>query len=135
MGKYNDIRDLKILVIEDNTEARTMLKDMLNSIGITQVFEAKNGREGLQFMDAAFDFVDIVLCDWNMPNMTGLSLLRQLRSVNSEFPFMMITGRSDINSVAEAKSAGVTGYILKPYSPVQLETKLRIIATKNNLIK
>lgn len=125
-----DLEGLKILVIDDTHEARLMLKNMLGTIGVTQIFEAVDGREGMRFLDSAFDFVDIVLCDWNMPGMSGLELLRQLRSVDPKFPFMMITGRGDITSVSEAKGAGVSGYILKPYSIVQLETKLRIVASK-----
>lgn len=121
---------LKVLIIDDTHEARIMLKNMLSEIGITQVFEASGGREGMRFMDSAFDFIDIILCDWNMPEMNGLALLRQLRSVDASFPFMMITGRGDITSVSEAKGAGVSGYILKPYSLLQLETKLRIVATR-----
>jgi len=121
---------LKILIIDDTHESRLMLKNMLGTLGVTQIFEAVDGREGMRFLDSAFDFVDIVLCDWNMPGMSGLDLLRQLRSVNPKFPFMMITGRGDITSVSEAKGAGVSGYILKPYSMIQLETKLRIVAKK-----
>lgn len=128
--QQTDLSHLKILVIDDRQEARSMLKNMLVEIGVTQVFEAGDGREGLRFMDSAFDFVDIVLCDWNMPNMDGIALLRQIRSVDPVFPFMMITGRGDITSVAEAKGASVSGYILKPYSLVQLEAKLRIVATR-----
>jgi two-component system chemotaxis response regulator CheY len=126
----NDLNGLKVLVIDDTHEARIMLKNMLTEIGITQIFEAGDGREGMKFMDTAFDFVDIILCDWNMPKMEGIDLLRQLRSVDPDFPFMMITGRGDITSVSEAKGAGVSGYILKPYSMAQMETKLRIVATK-----
>jgi len=126
------MRDLKVLIIDDTSEARMMLKNMLTDIGITQVFEAEGGKEGMRFLDTAFDFVDMVLCDWNMPDMSGISLLKQLRSVDNSFPFMMITGRGDIGSVSEAKSAGVSGYILKPYSIAQLETKLRIVATRAN---
>ena len=125
-----DIGELKILIIDDTYEARTMLKNMLTEIGITQVFEASDGNEGLRFVDTAFNFVDVILCDWNMPEMSGLSLLRQIRSVDVKFPFVMITGRGDISSVAEAKGAGVSGYILKPYSMIQLEAKLRIVATR-----
>jgi len=125
-----DLSELKVLVVDDTGEARSMMKNMLMDIGITQIFEAADGREGMKFMDAAFDFVDIVLCDWNMPGMDGISLLRQLRSVDPRFPFLMITGRGDIHSVSEAKTAGVSGYILKPFSMTQLETKLRIVAAK-----
>lgn len=133
-GSKGGIDELKILIIDDTPEARNMLKNMLVNIGITQVFEAGDGREGLRFIDTAFDFVDIILCDWNMPEMNGIALLRQLRSVDPDFPFMMITGRGDITSVSEAKGAGVSGYILKPYSMLQLETKLRIVATRANKI-
>lgn len=119
---------LKVLVIEDEKEARTMMRDMLSTMGVTQIFEASDGKEGLQFLDMAFDLVDIVLCDWNMPNMTGVSLLKQFRSVDNQTPFLMITGRGDMNSVLEAKTAGVSGYILKPFSLNQLEAKLRIIS-------
>jgi two-component system chemotaxis response regulator CheY len=128
------LNNLKVLVIDDHYEARIMLKNMLIEMGITQVFDASDGREGMRFLDSSFDEVDIVLCDWNMPGMDGMSLLRQIRSVDAKVPFMMITGRGDITSVAEAKGAGVSGYILKPYSLTQLEAKVRIVATRANKI-
>lgn len=120
----------RVLIIDDRFEARAMLKNMLVEIGVTQVFEAVDGREGLKFVDTAMDMVDMVISDWNMPNMDGVSLLKQIRSVDSSLPFLMVTGRGDIGSVAEAKSAGVSAYILKPYSLVQLEAKLRILVAK-----
>lgn len=122
--------DLKILVVDDQIEARTMMRNMLLELGITQIFEASDGREALEFIDAAFDFVDLILCDWNMPQMNGVELLRQLRSVDPDLPFLMITGRGDMESVVEAKSSGVTGYIRKPFSPKQLEAKMRIVMQK-----
>lgn len=122
--------DLKILVVDDQAEARNLMKDMMTDLGITQVFEAKDGRQALEFIDAAFDFVDVVVCDWNMPCMNGVELLRQIRSVDGAMPFLMVTGRSDIDSVVEAKSSGVTAYICKPFSSSQLEAKIRIVAKK-----
>ena len=74
----------------------------------------------MTFIDSAFDFVNVIICDWNMPNMNGVEFLRQLRSVDAEIPFLMVTGRTDVNSVVEAKSSGVTAYISKPFSPQQL---------------
>ncbi len=117
-----------MLVIDDQEDARAMMKKMLHEIGITQIFEAANGRDGLKFLDMSPDMIDIVLCDWNMPSMTGVDLLRQLRSAEPNFPFLMVTGRRDLGSVAQAKGAGVTGYILKPFSITQLEAKMRIIS-------
>ena len=121
------LEDLKILIVEDQAEARAMLRNMLAELGVTQIFEAKDGREALAFVDSAFDFIDMIVCDWNMPGLSGVEFLRQLRTVDPAMPFLMVTGRSDMESVVEAKSSGVTGYIRKPFSPVQLEAKLRII--------
>lgn len=130
MSKAVNMEDLKILLVEDQQEARAMIRAMLGTLGITQIFEAKDGREALSFVDSAFDFVDMIICDWNMPSMTGVEFLRQLRTVDQEVPFLMITGRSDIESVSEAKSIGVSGYIRKPFSPQQLEAKLRILCQR-----
>lgn len=125
------LNDLKVLVVEDQVEARAMIRQMMLEMGVTQIFEASNGREALSFVDSAYDFIDIVVCDWNMPNMSGLDFLRQLRSVDQDMPFLMVTGRGDKDSVVEARSAGVSGYIRKPFSPVQLEAKLRILYMKS----
>ncbi|MCK5284295.1 MAG: response regulator [Alphaproteobacteria bacterium] len=124
------LSDLKILLVEDQSEARAMMRNMLMEMGISQVFEAPDGRKALSFIDAAFDFVDLIICDWNMPEMNGVEFLRQLRTVDQDMPFLMVTGRSDMDSVVEAKSSGVTGYIRKPFSPAQFEAKVRIILQK-----
>lgn len=121
---------LRVLIVEDQPEARAMLRNMLAEIGINQIFEASDGREAFSFIDSAAELIDMVICDWNMPRMNGVELLRQLRSVNSNLPFLMITGRGDIQSVAEAKSSGVSAYIRKPFSPAQLEVKLRVMKHK-----
>lgn len=110
-----------------------MMRVMLQDMGIHQVYEAVDGREGLDFIDVADDMVDLVICDWNMPRMNGISLLQQLRSVQSGKPFLMVTGRCDLDSVFEAKSAGVSAYIRKPFSQNELEAKLRIVSSRCGL--
>ena len=122
------LSNLRVLVVEDNREARMLVRHMLQEFGLTQIFEASNGREGLHFIDLAPEMVDMVICDWNMPDMDGMALLKQIRTVFTDMPFLMLTGRCDLESVHEAKSAGVTAYIRKPFSPNQLEAKLRIIS-------
>lgn len=126
----DDLTKIRILLVEDQNDARAMMRTMLGELGITQIFEATDGREALRFMDSAFDFVDLVICDWNMPAMSGMDFLKQLRTVDPALPFLMVTGRSDMDSVVEAKSAGVNGYIKKPFSPAQLEVKLRVAKKK-----
>lgn len=123
-----DIEGLRVMIVEDQFEVRMMIRNMLTTLGVTQVFEAADGREALDFLDAADDLIDIIVCDWNMPRMNGAELLRQLRTVNPFMPFLMVTGRKDLESVREAKQSGVTGYIAKPFSPSQMEVKLRVMA-------
>lgn len=125
--KSKNISKLRVLIVDDQSDVRSMLRTMLGELGITQVFEAAEGREAMNFLDAAVDFVDMIICDWNMPKMTGVEVLRQLRSVYADIPFLMLTARNDMDSVFEAKAAGVTAYIRKPFSPAQLEAKIRIV--------
>jgi CheY-like chemotaxis protein len=134
MGKKNDasmpFNRLKVLIVEDQADARTTLRNILESFGIIHVHEVGDGEEALKFMDTAFDFVNFIICDWNMPGLSGIEFLRQLRAIDLNMPFLMITGRSDMDSVVEAKTSGVSGYIRKPFSPAQLEARLRIIKTR-----
>ena len=120
------IEDLNILVVDDNFDALALIRGMLQDMGINQIFTAKDGKEALEFLGAAddSDLVNLVLCDWNMPRMTGIELLRQVRTVDPTMPFVMITGSADSQSVREAKFHGVSGYIKKPFSETQLKRKL-----------
>lgn len=130
MTKADGLEKMKVLIVDDQADIRSMVRGMLSDLGITQIFEASDGKEAMGFTDAAMDMIDVVICDWNMPRMTGIDLLRQMRSVMPDMPFLMLTGRGDIDSVAEAKSSGVTAYIRKPFSPASLEIKLRVIKAK-----
>lgn len=120
--------ELRILAVEDNFNALNLLRTMLADIGINQVFTAKDGKEALDFLGAADDMIDVVLCDWKMPRMSGLEVLQQIRTVDPDMPFIMVTGNADKESVLAAKNVGVTSYISKPYSGKQLEKKLRAIS-------
>ncbi|HNQ92006.1 MAG TPA: response regulator [Alphaproteobacteria bacterium] len=130
MAKEEGVSGLRVLVVDDQQEVRSMLRSMLTELGITQIFEASDGKEAMVFTDSAMDMIDVVICDWNMPKMSGIELLRQMRSVFPNVPFLMVTGRSDIESVSQAKANGVTAYIRKPFSPAHLEIKLRVIKSK-----
>ena len=122
---------MKILIVEDQTEVRMQLKDQLAELGITQVFEAPDARMAIQLLDVAFvDYVNLILCDWNMPCMSGLEFLRHIRESGIQTSFMMITGRGDQKSVIEARNYGVDGYIRKPFTSLQIEAKLRSVAHK-----
>ncbi len=119
---------MRILAVEDNSAARNLLKNILTDIGIHQIFTASDGREAQEFLDEAHDEIDLILCDWRMPRMTGLELLQQVRTVFPEMPFIMITANADIDSVNAAMNYGVNAYISKPYSAHELEKKMKMIA-------
>lgn len=124
------LSDLRILVIEDQAESRALLRGMLMELGISQIYEVEDGKKGLRFIDHASDMVDIILCDWNMPSMSGLELLQDIRERGAKTPFMIISGRSDEKSMMEAKAAGVSGFIRKPYTPGQMEARLRVLVDR-----
>ena len=123
-----EISNLNVLVVEDYAPARKLVAMLLRNLGAKQVFTAKDGREGQEFLDESKDLVDFIICDWRMPRMTGLELLQLVRSTYPDLPFLMVTANNDIESVKAAKQFGVNAYITKPYSPEQLEQKIRVLA-------
>ena len=131
------IGGMKVLLVEDSFETLNLIKNMLQDFGITQIYTAGDGMEALNLWGTfdGEDFVDVVLCDWNMPRMNGMETLKQIRTCDPDMPFLMITGLADSESLAEAKSCDVTGYIGKPFSSDQLRKKLnlvsRIVAHRN----
>jgi two-component system, chemotaxis family, chemotaxis protein CheY len=127
--------DMKIFVVDDSPDSVRVIKAMLQQIGIQKVFTANNGQEALNFLaisEELGDKIDAILCDWHMPGMTGLEVLRQFRSVDAHTPFVMITGARDYESITEAKAAGVTAYIGKPFSAEELQKKMTLLARLRN---
>lgn len=127
------VNELRVLLVDDNADAVRLIRSMLMDLGINQVFVANDGRQALDFLGECDDLIDVVLCDWRMPHLTGLDVLRQLRTVDPDCPFIMITGSADADSVSRARESGVTAYIRKPFSAGQLEKKLRVVARLNQL--
>jgi two-component system chemotaxis response regulator CheY len=118
------------MLVEDSFQSMNLTKRMLQDLGITQVYTAKNGAEGLELLGTfdGEDFIDLVLCDWNMPVMNGIELLRQIRSCDPDMLFIMITGQADRASVSEAKDFGSNGYLKKPFSSDDLRKKLDVVS-------
>lgn len=115
-----EVSELKILAVEDNRQTIRLLQNMLAEIGIRQVYTAVTGREALDFLGDCEELVDVILCDWKLPEMSGFEVLRQVRTVDPDIPFLMVTGNSDPKSVLQAKNHGVTGYLVKPFSKADL---------------
>lgn len=124
----DEIAELGVLAVDDSLQMRRLLQGMLSQMGIGQAFVAKDGVEALRFLGECDDMIDVILCDWKMPKMSGIDLLRQVRTVDPDIPFVMVTGLADEASVMAAKGLGVTSYMVKPFSPDQLEKRLNAVA-------
>lgn len=114
---------MKCLVVDDSAITRRILVNSLRMIGFTDIVEAGDGKQALNLCDSS---VDVVLTDWNMPGMAGVELVRALRA-NPEFtslPVLLITSRNGKEDVVEAANAGIDGYIVKPFTPEILKTKI-----------
>lgn len=123
-----DITWLNILVVEDEPQVMRTIREMLRDSGVTQSFSAKDGREALDFLRSYGETPHLVIADWNMPRMTGIELLTEVRTAGLDIAFLLLTGRADRESVIEAKQQGVSAYLKKPFSAEQLRTKLIILS-------
>ena len=120
------LEDLRVLLVDDQTASLHLVRDMLAQLGVRTVLTASGGREALHVLAAAP--VDAVLCDWTMPEISGLDLLRTVRKDQPDLPFIMVTGTADPTSVLAAKDSGVSGYLKKPFSSEDLRRKLVALA-------
>ena len=119
---------LQVLVVDDQVNALKLIKEMLKSIGVQSVHTAADAPGALELLKDRHDTLDVVLCDWSMPEMSGLDLLKEVRKTHRDLPFIMVTGTADPSSVLAAKDGGVTGYIKKPFSSEELRKRMTSIA-------
>ena len=122
----------KILLVEDMESIRSWEKMQLEKLGLSEIFEAVNGKEALALLEGQRQKqnpIELILCDWRMPEMDGLGLFAALQK-NPDFcqiPFMMITAESDTEMVMQAMEAGVIHYLTKPFSAQNLQEKLELM--------
>ena len=118
--------NVKFLVVDDFSTMRRIIRNQLNELGFTNVQEAEDGVDALHKLGGHFD---VVVSDWNMPNMTGIELLRKIRSdpTLKDLPVLMITAEAKREHIIEATQAGVSGYIIKPFTVATLDEKLKKI--------
>jgi two-component system chemotaxis response regulator CheY len=121
---------MKFLVVDDFSTMRRIVRNLLKELGYTNVDEAEDGVVAMQKLTAGgFDFV---VTDWNMPNMTGIELLKAIRA-NAQLahlPVLMITAEAKKENIIEAAQAGASGYIVKPFTAATLSEKLGKIFEK-----
>jgi two-component system chemotaxis response regulator CheY len=118
---------MKILVVDDFSTMRRIIKNLLRDLGFTNVQEADDGSTALPMLHSGhFDFV---VTDWNMPGMQGIDLLREIRKDDNlkHMPVMMVTAEAKKEQIVAAAQAGVNGYIVKPFTAATLKGKLEKI--------
>ena len=115
---------MKFLVVDDFSTMRRIIKNLLNDIGYQDVSEADDGATALPMLQAGnFDFL---ITDWNMPGMPGIELLKAVRADAklAKIPVLMLTAEAKREQIVEAAQAGVSGYVIKPFTAVTLKEKI-----------
>ena len=115
---------MKILIVDDFSTMRRIIKNLLRDLGFTNTFEADDGNTALPMLkDGDFEFV---VTDWNMPIMQGIDLLKEIRKDPElkHLPVLMVTAEAKRDQIIEAAQAGVNGYIVKPFTAGTLKEKL-----------
>lgn len=123
-------KNLKILLVDDFSTMRKIIKNLLKELGFNFISEADGGETALALLRAnPFDFL---ITDWNMPNMKGIDLLKAIRNEEKlkNLPVLMITAEAKRDQIMEAANAGVNGYIVKPFNAETLQKKIEKIFEK-----
>ena len=125
------IEDTRFLVVDDFSTMRRIVRNLLKELGFSNVQEAEDGVEALAKLRV--DEFDFVVSDWNMPNMTGIELLRQIRADAKlkHLPVLMVTAEAKKENIIEAAQAGASGYVVKPFTAATLDEKLKKIFAAN----
>ena len=117
-------KNMKVLVVDDFSTMRRIIKNLLRDLGFTNISESDDGSTALPMLkEGDFDFV---VTDWNMPGMQGIDLLKAIRADGklSHIPVLMVTAEAKKEQIVMAAQAGVNGYIVKPFTAATLNTKL-----------
>ena len=116
--------NMRVLVVDDFSTMRRIIKNILRQLGFTNVVEADDGPTAWEVLNK--DRIDFVISDWNMPKMTGIELLRKVRASEefADMPFLMVTAEAQQENVIEAVQARVSNYIVKPFTAETMKQKI-----------
>jgi two-component system chemotaxis response regulator CheY len=121
---------MKVLVVDDQNSVRQMTRITLEQLGIRHIHEAENGVAAMETV--TLQPIDLIISDYNMPEMDGLGLLRAVRGHPAvrKVPFILLTGRGDRELVVQAANAGVNNYLVKPFTAEILRQKIEQVVGK-----
>jgi two-component system, chemotaxis family, chemotaxis protein CheY len=127
--------ELRFLIVDDFETMRALISTELIALGYFDIQEAENGKSAYALIEAGLDQnkpIDLVFCDWNMPEMTGLELLQKIKADPrfANLPFVMVTAEAEMKSVVSAVEAGVTDYLVKPVTREALNKKINKVLQK-----
>ena len=120
-------KNMKVLVVDDFSTMRRIVKNILRQLGFQNILEADDGSTAVGLLER--EKVDLIISDWNMPQMTGIELLRHVRSTETlkDIPFLMVTAEAQQENIIEAVKAKVSNYIVKPFTADTLNEKIEKI--------
>jgi len=121
---------LEVLLVDDLSNMRRLMKNIIKNLGFKTIHEAGDGKEGLTVLDE--QDIGLIISDWNMPNMTGIEFLKRVRSSekHKNTPFLMVTAEATRENIIEAIGAGASNYVVKPVQADIVEEKLKSILGK-----
>jgi two-component system chemotaxis response regulator CheY len=120
-------KNMKILIVDDFSTMRRIIKNLLRDLGFTNTVEADDGTSAIPVLNSGS--IDFLVTDWNMPGMTGIDLLRHVRADErlKHLPVLMVTAEAKREQIIEAAQAGVNGYVVKPFTAQALKEKIEKI--------
>ena len=118
---------MKILIVDDFSTMRRIIKNLLRDLGFTNTVEADDGITAIPILNTGS--IDFLVTDWNMPGMTGIEWLRHVRADEKlkHLPVLMVTAEAKREQIIEAAQAGVNGYVVKPFTAIALKDKIEKI--------
>ena len=121
---------MRFLIVDDSSTMRRIIINTLNKLGYSDFLEAANGREGLDRM--VDGHVDLIITDWNMPEMNGIDFIRAVRTSPSGkgVPVLMVTTNAAKDDIVEALKAGVNNYVVKPFTAETIKEKIDAVMAK-----
>jgi two-component system chemotaxis response regulator CheY len=113
----NLLANVHILVVDDDTLMQKLIRDVLVALGFIKIFTVSNGNKALEII--AHEDIDLVICDWRMPGMSGVELVKKIRNLpvlkKSFISIIMLTGNAEMSDIKEARDTGITEYLIKPF--------------------
>ncbi|MCD6460655.1 response regulator [bacterium] len=116
---------MKVIVVDDSSTMRRIIKNTLNRLGFTDIIEAEHGLDALSKLDG----IELIITDWNMPEMDGLTFVKSVRASNTfkHIPIIMATTEAAKEDIVEAIQSGVNNYVVKPFTPEILKNKIEAV--------